>query len=372
MVAGMLHSLYQRLKSAISNRMRQTITRSGLIFSLVISIVGSAAFLSGNNLLFLLLASLFSILLISGFINRLSLAGLELDLILPEHIPARRRVPTRLRLRNEKGWMPSFSILVAGATGSVYTQAIYFPVLPGGETVEETVEVVFQRRGPHSENSFFLRSRFPFGFAERNIQVTMRRELLVYPSIDPQPGFEQIRMSLEGELDAYARGHGHDFYRIRPYENLESARHVDWKATAHTSQLQVREFAREQEPLVEVFLDLAVPSAGASWFEKAVDCCAFLCWELNSRGARIRFRTQDFDLQVPSEGDIYTILKYLALVHAGGYKAVSGPGREDSFQVVFSVNPEKVLAAGWNHHHLYGMDAFPAYGSVAEPGRAKA
>src|SRR5438270_6641202 len=34
---------------------------------------------------------------------------------------------------------------------------------------------------------------------------------------------------------------------------FESARHVDWKATAHVRSLQVREFAREQEQTVEVF-----------------------------------------------------------------------------------------------------------------------
>ena len=44
-------------------------------------------------------------------------------------------------------------------------------------------------------------------------------------------------------MEMIQRGRGHDFYRIRPYETLESARHVDWKATAHTRDLQVREYA---------------------------------------------------------------------------------------------------------------------------------
>jgi uncharacterized protein (DUF58 family) len=361
----MVRAIYSRLKNAIANRVRQNITRSGLLFSLAISLVGSAAFLSGNNLLFLLLASMIAILLVSGFINRLSLAGLELDITLPEHISARRAISSRMRLRNEKGWIPSFSIEVAGAPGSVYSAAIYFPVLPGRQTVEEMVEVRFHRRGPHSENSFYLRSRFPFGFAERNVRVGMRRELLVYPCLDPQPGFDGILKRLSGELEAYARGHGHDFYRIRPYEPQESARHVDWKATAHTGQLQVREFARDEEPLVEMLLDLSVPDKEQAWFEKAVDCCAFLCWRLNSTGARIRFRTQDWDMQIPSEGNIYTILKYLALVAPGRYKAVSGPGREDSFQIVFSANARQVIAAGWNSSHVFGLDSFPATGANA-------
>ena len=304
MVAGMLRSVWARLKTAAADRMRQTVTRSGLVFSFLISLVGAVAFLSANNLLFLLLSALLAVLFISGFLSRLSLSGLELDVALPEHVAARRPIDSALHLKNEKSWVPSFSIQILGSKGSVYSSPIYFPALPGGSTVEETVAVMFQRRGVHNENSFHLRSRFPFGFAERTVHVTMRKEVLVYPCLDPQPGFDAILIQLEGELDAYARGSGHDFYRIRPYEHGESARHLDWKATAHTSQLQVREFAREQEPLVEVYLDLDIPPGAGPWFETAVDCCAFVCWRVNRHGARLRFRTQGWDLEVPTQGNI--------------------------------------------------------------------
>jgi uncharacterized protein (DUF58 family) len=251
--------LWQRLRHAIAGGMRQRVTRSGLGFSLLISLVGAVAFLSANNLLFLVLAALLATLLLSGFVSRLSLAGLELDFVFPDHISARRKILARMKLRNEKSWMPSFSIHVTGAPKSVYSDELYFPLLPGGATVEEAVDVYFTHRGVHTENGFFLRSRFPFGFAERRVQVTLRREVLVYPSLEPQPLFEALLTELNGDLQAYTRGRGYDFYRIRPYEVGESARHVDWKATAHTGALQVREFAREQEPLVEVFLDLQGP-----------------------------------------------------------------------------------------------------------------
>ena len=57
------------------------------------------------------------------------------------------------------------------------------------------------------------------------------RDVIVYPSIDPQDGFEELLISLQGEIASFYRGQGSDFYRIRPYEVLESAHHVDWKAT---------------------------------------------------------------------------------------------------------------------------------------------
>ena len=95
--------------------MRPQVTRAGVLFTLTILLVGLAALVSANNLIFLMVASLLATLLISGFISRLGLAGLELDLELPDHIPARRKVTGQLILKNKKRWVPSFSIHLTGA-----------------------------------------------------------------------------------------------------------------------------------------------------------------------------------------------------------------------------------------------------------------
>jgi hypothetical protein len=278
-----------------------------------------------------------------------------------------------MKLRNEKSWMPSFSIHVSGVAGSVFSSNLYFPVLPGGATVEETVEVEFAKRGQHKEDGFRLRSAFPFGLTERRVQVTLRREALVYPCLDPQPGFEEILTAVQGEMAAIARNRGNDFYRIRPYEHLESARHVDWKATAHTGALQVREFAREQDPMVEIFLDVDIPLPQYAWFERAVDLAAYLSWATTQRGARLVFRTQTFDVETPTQGDIYVILKYLALVEPIRTNAVPGPGREDSVHVVLSPSPSRIVDAGWSSHHIVGPDSpgiDDSAGATAAGGRA--
>jgi len=129
---------------------------------------------------------------------------------------------------------------------------------------------------------------------------------------------------------------------------MESARHVDWKATAHTGELQVREFAHEQEQAVALFLDLDVPDTNAAWFERAVDCCAYLAWTLSRRGASLRFVTQDAELRCPDETDVYAILKYLALVSPRQGKTLPVPHDQDVFQVVFSASPDRLADAGWN------------------------
>ncbi len=343
----MVRRWWVNLREALEAGIRQRVTRVGLVFTIAILLVALAAFASANNLLFLLLATMLATLLISGFISRLSLAGLELDFTVPEHISARRKVAARLMLHNEKRWMPSFSIHLTGVPPSAFSSTIYFPVIPGGARVAETVTVSFGRRGAYRENGFQFSSRFPFGFTERRAWVNLRRNILVYPCLDPQPGFEELLATTSGELQSRQRGRSGDFYRIRPYEPLESARHVDWKATAHTGELQVREFAREQEPLLEILLDLAVPQRETVWFERAVDCCAFLAWSAAQREARVRFRTQEFDVFVPAEDEIYTVLKYLALAEPKNRKEFPAPGEDPSVQVVFTARPELVAESEW-------------------------
>jgi uncharacterized protein (DUF58 family) len=357
------HTPYQRLKASWSQGLRQQVTRAGLAYTATLLVVALAAFLSANNLLFLILAAMLSTLLISGFISRLGLAGLELDLVLPEHISARRKVRAAIRLKNLKRWIPSFSIHLAGAPESGLGSALYFPAIPGGSALEEAVDLYFPRRGAQRERTFQFSTRFPFGFAERRELVEARHEILVYPCLDPQPGFEALLASVSGEMEAFRRGRGDDFYRIRPYEALESARHVDWKATAHTGDLQVREFAQEQDHRVVMYLDLDVPFEAEAWFESAVECSAFLAFRLAGHGAHVRFRTQEFDVTLPEEGNIYTILKYLALVSPMGGRPPSAPDEINTFQIVFSANPKRMAALGWGTPdgrgaRMLGLDAF--------------
>ncbi len=328
-------------------RLRQQVTRSGVAYTATMLLVAIAAFISANNLLFLILAAMLSTFMVSGFISRLGLAGLELDVSLPQHTPARRRVRAIVRLKNTKPWIPSFSIRLEGAAESGFESILYFPVIPGGTTVEEGVDVRFQRRGAQRERSFQFSTRFPFGFTERRENITIRHEILVYPCLDPQPGFETLLAAVTGDMEAQQRGRGSDFYRIRPYEALESARHVDWKATAHTGDLQVREFAREQDRSIVIYLDLNVPYEADAWFERAVECAAFLAYELGSRDARVRLLTQEFDVTAPEAGDIYTILKYLALVSPMRGKDSVAPDDTTSFQVIFTAHRSRVTAQGW-------------------------
>jgi uncharacterized protein (DUF58 family) len=326
---------------------RQRVLRDGMAYMLAFLIVALSAFLSANNLMFLILAAMLATLVVSGLINRLGLAGLELDLLLPEHLSARRKVRAAVRVRNMKRWMPSFSIHLDGAPDSGFQVSLYLPVISGRGSVEETVELNFPKRGVQRERSFQFSTSFPFGFSERREMVTAHHEVIIYPCLDPQPGFEELFEAVSGEIEALRRGQGSDFYRIRPYEMLESARHVDWKATAHTGGLQVREFAQHEDLRVSVYLDLDVPDWSSDWFERAVECTAFLASRLAPTGITLHLQTQNFDAIVPHNANVYAVLKYLAVVTTERGSPGVVFNDHSSVPIVFTLYPEKVRALGW-------------------------
>jgi uncharacterized protein (DUF58 family) len=297
------------------NRFNDRITRGGMLFLLALLVTGAGAFLTGNNLLFLIFSAMLALLLVSGFLSRLMLAGLEIELLLAEHVFARTPTAARVRIRNLKRLTPSFSIELTGLGDPVY-----FPLIPGCGIIEAAGQIGFPRRGRHHENLFVISTAFPFGFLRKSTTVALRRETVVYPAVrDLEKGVRErmqpLLDSVTGELESGTRGEGRDFYRIRPYEPQDSARHVDWKSTAHTGGLQVREFTRDQDRAVEIFFDRRTPPGSHEQFENLVEDCAFVVWELAGRDARIWMRSQrGFAMAIPEEGDFYDLMRFLALV----------------------------------------------------------
>src|SRR5208337_2352881 len=78
--------------------------------------------------------------------------------------------------------------------------------------------------------------------------------------------------------------------RIREYMPEDSARHVDWKATAKSGSLKVREFSREDErKLCIVFDNPAAGLISGQTYERAVNLAASLAWHFSSQDAEVSF-----------------------------------------------------------------------------------
>jgi uncharacterized protein (DUF58 family) len=349
----------RRFRAALRRRVRYRITGGGILYVFALLLVGFVSFLTANNLLFLVFSAMLAILLVSGFLSRLMLSGLELELLLPEHVWARTAAPARVRLRNLKRITPSFSLELTGQRNvlsnslPILTAPVYFPVIPGRTTVEAAVDVTFPHRGRHKENVFLIATRFPFGFLRKTTTLALQRETIVYPGLKPFPGARNLlAQAASGEMEMAMRGLGQDFYRIRPYEPGDSARHIDWKSSARTGVHQIREYSRDEQGVVEVFLDRRTEAGNGKIFETAVERCAFLVSHLGSGDSSVLFGSQGFTIAATGEEEFYVILRYLALVEPL-IAVTSGLGTESHFgasraqQIVFSSRPEEFQDTGW-------------------------
>jgi uncharacterized protein (DUF58 family) len=92
---------------------------------------------------------------------------------------------------------------------------------------------------------------------------------------------------------------------------------VDWKATAKSGSLKVREFAREDERKLCIAFDN--PEAGLipeGAYEKAVDLTASLAWHFSTQEAEVSYVIPGR----PRTRDLHEFLAWLAVVEPVGAK----------------------------------------------------
>jgi uncharacterized protein (DUF58 family) len=333
------------------------VTRAGIVYVLATLVVAIAALNTGNNLLYIIVAAMLSAILVSGVASAWVLRGLELEVRLPEHVFAGHALAGRIVLRNPRRLLPSFSIRVVATPHSkpasdkqwswepttfafpfnrpreqqwlrlpdrrlrritrpapapqIFQGMAYFPYVPPQAELSADLELKFERRGIYREDSFGLATRFPFAFLTKTRHLPLSKEILVYPRIAATDELLQILPLVRGEWETFVRGRGLDLYLIREYMPEDSARHVDWKATARSGSLKVREFAREDERKLAIVFDNPAPgvlSAGA--YENAVEIAASIAWHFASENAEVSFAVPG----LPRTRDLHAFLAWLAVI----------------------------------------------------------
>src|SRR4051812_24501871 len=172
------------------------ITREGLIYLGIILVIAIAALNTGNNLLFIVVSTMLAATVVSGVASAGVLRGLELDVAMPQHVFAQRKVLARFTLHNLRRFFPTFSVVLSGAKRKrgerplrwrksvfgfpskrpperqwfrvpdlalrreehraaappIFSDAVYFPYIPGGGSLAADVELFFATRGEYQQN----------------------------------------------------------------------------------------------------------------------------------------------------------------------------------------------------------------------------
>ena len=314
------------------------LSREGRVFLFVTVGVGFAAVNTANNLLYLLLGLLLSLLLVSGVLSDLALWKLRMRRRIPVRMFAGARTVIEVAATNDKRWLASVSVEVADEIDGDETNAAHFLRIPSGATELSQYALVPSRRGRLQLGRMRVRTRYPFGLIEKGYVTDKPAELIVYPRLldhvaappaEPVPG---------DAAPLHRTGRGSEFAgSVRLYREGDEARDIHWKRTASRGELVVREHEQDTSALVTLTLDDGIPNGTedeAAWhdeFEQRVSETATVAAVYLGRGVSVQVRASKTQSPVVAGGHAPDpIWHFLALLEAKPAGAAPRPPKRIS------------------------------------------
>jgi uncharacterized protein (DUF58 family) len=275
--------------------------------------IGTAAYNSSSNILFITLSLLLACLILSGVLSWLNLRGVRWRLQLAPPLRAGHDTVVALELRNGKRFLPTYGLwfeFAARPVDAAAEQRAESTVTAKGSEVravlaradaeeargrmplpsrldprgETRVEWVLkpERRGLLRVELVSVGSLFPFGFLRKDIGTDLVAETVVWPApIEYRRHAVAAARRLAGGERVRRAGTGGDLLALRRYTAGDSHRLIHWKASARTRTLLVRQFAAESAEGYSLWLrtDAAVWTRGEQ-FELLIRFAATLAEDL--------------------------------------------------------------------------------------------
>jgi uncharacterized protein (DUF58 family) len=354
------------------NRQRIQPTLSGTMLIALSLGIGTAAYNSANNILFITLSLLLACLVLSGVLAWLNLRGVAWRLRLEPPWRAGEDAVVGLELHNAKRVLPTYGLWfelkavarpaeaessapspAAGRWWRKNTERPLREILSAANRAEARgrlhlgerldpdgaarLDWAFQpaRRGRLRLEVESVGSLFPFGFLRKSHATDVRHEIIVWPAPVEYRRVDAAaaRTPSAGERTARA-GNGADLLALRRYEPGDSHRLIHWKASARLRQLLVRQFAAEsQEGYALRFSTAAERWPRAEQFELAVSFAATLAEDL-FRAGNLQRAALDDELAQPVRrvANLEAFLDRLAIAERRpvrpGHESISPPATE--------------------------------------------
>jgi uncharacterized protein (DUF58 family) len=292
------------------------ITTVGLWYVLLSVLVAIAATNTGNNALYMVLALMFAVLILSGLTSRENVRGLEVELEPPGEVYANRPFSLGFTLRSRARVSPRWFLLF---TVSRSAQPLLIPFLPRrGKSVGQ-LDMMIRSRGHHQFPWAHVSSLFPFGFFRKGVRYRVDFEMLVFPELFPAASARPRESEQYGEEASRRPGAGHDLHSLRVFRRGDDPRGIHWKQTARTGELIYTERATERSRRLSIVFDNAVgelaDETAKTRFERLVSEAATAAVDHLGRGYEVELVTRD--RTIPFAGgprQRLAVLEALALV----------------------------------------------------------
>ena len=285
--------------------------------------VGIAAINTGNNLLYLFLGMILSLIVISGVLSELTLKGLKVERLLPQRLFAGQAFLTTIRIRNTKIRLPSFSVQIEDLSdGLKRTKKCFFLKVRAGRSQETGYRAEFSRRGQYVFKEIHLVTRFPFSFFIKRRIISSQASVIVFPRIHSVPEITEAHDDAGDVHPVSKKGLGREFFGLRDYRPGDDARDIHWARSAGRENAIVREFAVEGAPSVSIGLNTYLrpttpidEQAHCEAVDRCVDYAASLVVHYLDQGHDVEFCTPESRWVATSGGrGLDAILRALATI----------------------------------------------------------
>ncbi len=271
------------------------VTREGIRFLLLTLAVGIAAVNTGNNLFYLLLAMMLSLVVLSGLLSEQCVRRLDFHRHLPDYLFVNQPTTATLRVANHKSRIPSVSLrLLDVVAGKDLDRGIHIAHLAPAASTRCSYPLLVRQRGPYRLDGIRIVTPFPFGLFYKKSFYPLEATLIVCPEIIPLPPLQLQELNALGQDHARARrGPGNSLYNLREFRPGDDSRAIHWMTTARTAKLMLKETEAEDRRSITVAISTVAPDEAENSFERALSIGASLIDHFLKDGYQVRLLLGD-------------------------------------------------------------------------------
>lgn len=251
-------TLWRAVRQRLKPPRTLKVTRTGRTYLLVTVGVGLGALNTGNNLLYLVLGVLLSMIVVSGVLSERSLKWLAVERIGTESAYASEPVAYRFALERLKGM--GFAYTVKEAGGALEGQGS-LAVLEMGARAVLRADVTPERRGPLALEGIAVTTTYPLGLFAKTRVFDLPGTLLVFPKrtyVCDRGGIAESGPAGERGNPLRSDGTG-DLLGLKELGPGEDSRRVHWLKSAAAGKLLKVEREREERRTYLLEVDPAAP-----------------------------------------------------------------------------------------------------------------
>jgi uncharacterized protein (DUF58 family) len=325
------------------------ITRVGVWYVVLTLLVAVPAANTGNNALYLVEAGLLAVLVVSGFLSRGYLRGLEVTFEPPGELYVGEPAALAFRLETRGRWLGRRLLEVSGPAGS---SAALVAWLPPRRQRRLTVDLTPTRRGRLPVPYLHLASIYPLGLFRKGLRYRLGGELLVFPAILPASELRRAGAAAGDEQRLRRAGRGHELFSLRRFRPGDDPRGIHWKQSARTGSLVYLEREAEEGKRLSVVLDNGVAdlrgAAAERRFEELVSRAASAAHHHLARGWEVELVLREGGIGFGrGRSHRLRILEALALVRpVAATGRPPAPADPNTAVLRFAMDGEAALADG--------------------------